>query len=334
MNAEPAQSLTFTGIGASQAAAAVGLDPWTAPIALYERLTSAVDDREETSALRWGKLLEQPIRKAYVETIGRTVHVPRESLFHPEHQWRRATPDGIVLAAHDLAETRWEWGLEVKTAFQFAADQWGPSGSDDVPIHYWIQCAWSMHVCDLDRWDLAALIGGRDFRIYTLRRDREFEDNLVDAVTSFWADHVLRREPPPIDHTTAFRGYLERRFPETRQDYVPADADAEALVRTILQRRDAMATLKRDDARDCNALCASIGEAAGLITSLGKVHWKPQRPRTTIDWKAVAEEVARFSEWTDEELAKLAAEKSREGKPSRPLRLPRAKGASVDDEGE
>lgn len=332
---EPAQSLTLTGIGASQAAAAVGLDPWTAPITLYERLTGIeLDDREETAALRWGKLLEQPIRKAYVETTGRVVHVPPESLFHPEHPWRRATPDGIVLGEDPARrERRWDWGVEIKTAFQFAAHQWGEAGTDDVPIQYWIQCAWSMHVTDLDRWDLAALIGGRDFRIYTLRRDREFEDQLVDGVTSFWEDHVLRLVPPPIDHTKAFRSYLERRFPGTSPYYLPATTESERLALDIIERRERLAQIKRDDARDCNALCAIIGEHAGLETSLGRVHWKPQRPRVITDWKAVAEDLAWRVRMSDVALATLAAEKSRPAKAARPLRLPRAKGADEDEGG-
>ena len=205
----PSQTILHEGIGASQAAAAVGLDPWTPPIALYERLLGLAPEGEgdDKPAFRWGKLLEQPIRLAYVETTGVTIYVPPTSLFHPERAWVRASPDGIVVDPQSLepgeppAREYWLYGFEAKTADAFAADQWGPAGTDEVPLQYICQIAWSQHVTGLERWDLAVLIGGRDFRIYTIHRDLELEAELVAGVTAFWQDHVLAGIPPEPDHT-------------------------------------------------------------------------------------------------------------------------------------
>jgi putative phage-type endonuclease len=332
----PSQTLIHQGIGASEAAAAVGLDPWTPPIALYERAVGIAPPRVETLAMRMGKLLEPAIRQLYVDETAVEVFVPPKSLFLAEHPWRRATPDGLV-PARPLPERlepgqplTWARGLEIKTANGFARDQWGEPGTDEVPPQYVCQCAWSMHVLDLDDWDLAVLIDGRDFRVYKLHRDRELEEQLVGAVSAFYHDHIEALVPPPADHTKAFRHYLERRFPDVSDDYALADDAAETLVEIILDRRAQIETLKRDDATDCNRLCQFIGDATGLVTSKGKVHWKPQRGRMLVDWKTIAQRLLEQFHMAGEASDKLIAAHSRSAKASRPLRLPRLKGAAPD----
>lgn len=337
----PSQSLILEGIGASQAAAAVGLDPWQPPIALFERLLGLLPpSKEENERMRWGKLLEHPIRQAYVEETGLAVYVPPKSLFHPEHSWRRATPDGLILHEPLLAREEiepsyplhWRHGLEIKTADHYARDEWGEPGTDEIPPRYICQVTWSMHVTGLDRWDVAVLIGGSDFRVYSLHRDHELESNLVSAVCGFWHGNVEASVPPPVDHTRDFRRYLERRWPGAREDYAQADTDTERLLERILDRRAALATLKRDDARDCNELCDAIAGAAGLETTLGRVHWKPSRARQLVDWRSVAHSLSEQLQVSAPAFSALVEANTRQGKAGRPLRLPRIAGATDDEE--
>lgn len=317
----PAQTLILEGIGGSDAAAAAGLNPWKPPVVLFQELHGMVPrSLEENDAMHWGKLLEHPIRLHYADLTGQTVHVPASSLFHPEHKWRRATPDGIVVHPES---GRWLRGLEIKTASPYAGHEWGDSGTDEVPTQYAVQVAWSMHCLGLDAWDLAVLIGGRDFRLYHLRRDRALEDELVAEVERFYQESVLGGAEPENDGTAAWRDYRDRRWPHARNVFLTATDEQVALVETILARRAVVAELKRLDGTDCNELCRAIGDASGLETPLGKVHWKPQRPRKLIDWKGVAEEIAARTKMSAEFLGNLAATFTAEAKPSRPLRLPR-----------
>jgi predicted phage-related endonuclease len=275
---------------------------------------------EENEAMRWGKLLEHPIRLHYSDLTGREVSVPKESLFHKADAWKRATPDGIIV---DKATGRWARGLEIKTASPYLSHEWGDAGTDQVPVQYTVQCMWSMHVTGVDLWDLAVLIGGRDFRLYHLRRDVAAEAALVAEVTAFYTDSVLGGVEPDNDGTKEWREYRNRRWPHARDVFLPATSEQETLVASILARRAIVAELEELNDVDANELCRGIGDASGLTTSLGKVHWKPQRPRKLVDWKAVAADIAKRTNMSDAFLSDLAASFTTESKSSRPLRLPR-----------
>ena len=324
-----AQTLVPTGIGGSGAAAAVGLSPWSPPIVLYQRLVGELErDQGETDAMLWGKLLEDVIRRRYAEVIGVTVQVPPRSIFHDEHDWRRATPDGLVVHP---GSGRWQWGLEVKTADPFHASEWGDPGTDQIPMAYVCQVAWYMHVTGLARWDVAVLIGGKDFRIYSLERDLDLESELVGAVDAFWNDHVIARVPPAIDGSAAFTDYLCRRWPSHSGTYLPACAEHDELVMRICQRRAAMSDLKAADEQDCNTLRAVIAEAAGLETAHGRVHWKHAKARSSVNWEKVARALAVRAQLTDEAINDLCKEHTAPWKASRPLRLPRLAGQPEEE---
>ena len=65
-----------SGIGASEAAAVLGLSPWKTPLALYAEKIGAVAAKDlaaESEAVEWGKRLEEPIAQAYAEKTGRKV---------------------------------------------------------------------------------------------------------------------------------------------------------------------------------------------------------------------------------------------------------------------
>ena len=107
---------------------------------------------------------------------------------HPEHEFLAANID------------RWvgnkEYVLECKTAGFMMSKEWGEEGSDSIPESYLIQSAWYAAICDVPKVDIAVLIGGQDFRIYSYVRNKEFEDKLIKIACNFWHNHVLKRIPP------------------------------------------------------------------------------------------------------------------------------------------
>lgn len=310
--------LLSKGIGASEVAAAVGLNPWQAPIQIFQTLVEGLEV-PDNPAMKWGRILEGPIRQEYADKLGERVIVRREPFFRDD--WKRASPDGLVVDEGD----RPKWGLEVKTADEHLVDEWGEAGSDEVPIQYVAQTAWSMHVLDLPRWDVAALIGGHDFRIYRLERNLEFERDLVERVEEFWQRYVVPRVPPPVDASDAYRDYLTRRWDKVSADYREATGQEEGALAALLLLKDETRTLDGQVRLMENRLRESIADAPGLLTSMGKVHCKPQ-VRTTVDWEAIARHLALREGLSDEFLRQLTREYKRESAPFRALRLPRRKG--------
>ncbi|NDA64358.1 MAG: hypothetical protein EBX50_20370, partial [Chitinophagia bacterium] len=51
-------------------------------------------------------------------------------------------------------------------------------------------------ICDVPKVDIAVLIGGQDFRIYTYERNKELEEKLIKIACNFWHNHIEKMIPP------------------------------------------------------------------------------------------------------------------------------------------
>lgn len=177
------------GIGASDAAAALNCSPYpeATPLALYLRKLGLAPPVAETFPMELGRRMEPVLRDLYQSRTGRevvAVQVPCESESHP---FLRATLDGVTADG---------WPIEFKTAGERQADQWGEPGTDEVPPHYLLQIHQQLIVTGAPSADLAVLIGGRDFRTYTVHADAPIHEAMVTGLADFWS-RVLRRDPPP-----------------------------------------------------------------------------------------------------------------------------------------
>lgn len=260
------------GIGASDIGAIMGVNPWKAPLDVYLELTGQREREPENAAMAWGKFVERRILEWYVEQTGATVHVPPESLYHPERAYLRATPDGIVLG--EDGET-WERLVEIKNANWRVADRFGEPGTDQVPDHYLVQIQQQLAVTGLERADLAAAIGGQPPAIYVIKRDDELISAILEDAADFW-DRVQRGVPPEIDHTESYKKYLERRGVSDKA--IKADDEIEELLVQIKEHREVMGEhAKAHDTLE-NRLRERLGTATVLESSLGKVTWRPSKP--------------------------------------------------------
>ena len=176
------------GIGGSDIGAILGLSKYRSPLDVYLDKIGEADDQEINDAMYWGTMLEQIVADEYARRTGSKVRRVNAICVADDAPWRRASVDRIVAGQRKI--------LECKTAGSHMAGDWGPSGSDQVPDVYRAQVAWYQHVLNYDDADLAVLIGGRDYRIYHLPRDRGLEQLIVHAAAKFWLEHVCKKIPP------------------------------------------------------------------------------------------------------------------------------------------
>jgi putative phage-type endonuclease len=237
-----------TGLGGSDAAAALGISPWRTPYDLWLEKTGQSDvmTLTATEPMRWGVLLEPVIIGEYVRRTGREIVPADEMLRHSKYEWMIAHLDGRVVNGRIL---------EVKTARDGRG--WGEPGSDEIPSAYLVQCHHYMIVSGAEICDLAVLIGGSDFRIYEIHADATIAEQLVAREAEFWRQ-VERREPPdPIDlHDAVSRwgrllieGAVEadqyeldaieslRRFREQRKALDEAEEQAKLIIMQALGER-------------------------------------------------------------------------------------------------
>lgn len=283
MSAIPTLDLAVraTGIGASEIACIVERSPYACALDIYCLKLGLTGEKPSNPYLRWGHLLEAPIAIAYTEETGiALVGDGCETLHHPEHPWALATPDRIAFDGSRL--------VEIKTAGRWQSDAWGEPGTDQVPEHYLLQVAWQMAVTDIDRADIAVLLEGHDFRIYSVERDRELEAMLLEEGRRFWCDHVQAQVQPAARAGEDLDRYLTARYPRETAPLAPASEAASALA---LELREIRAGLKALEARESEvvaALKAEIAEAEGIEGAWGRITWKAPKASTSVDWKAIA----------------------------------------------
>lgn len=176
------------GIGASDAASVLGIDPWRTPLELWLEkvgLSQKQDDRFGTP-MYWGNLLESAVADAYQDFMGVKVRKSLTTLKHKQHEFIVCHLDRKIEGKRKI--------LECKTSF--SRDKWGETGTDEVPFNYLIQVQHQMAVTGYEEADIAVLIAGSEFRYYPVQRDEDIIKRIIEAENEFWHEHVLSDVAP------------------------------------------------------------------------------------------------------------------------------------------
>jgi putative phage-type endonuclease len=279
-----AQNLSHYGIGASEISAVAGLNPFSSPWQVWCRKTGQAPELVQNAPMEWGHRLEPVIRQKYVDDTGFTVRVPAESMFHPEMPWARATPDGIARDRKNKSEHL----LQCKNVGTFVEKSW----HDAPPAYVQLQVQWEMLVTGLERDDIACLIGGNDFRIYTIHRDQRAIDDLVTIAADFWTK-VERRIEPSVDESEACRQHFEKRFKSNAVE-LAADEDTEKLFAEwrLLTAQQKTNEKRIETIRNLVRRQLAEAEATRLVSTCGVASLTfpaPPAPKSVTNWKYIAE---------------------------------------------
>lgn len=174
------------GIGGSDAAAILGASRYKTRADVWLDKTGRAPEIEESAPMHWGTVLEPVIRSEYMACTGRDVIQP-PMMQSDDFPWMLANLDGV---SGDRI-------LEIKTARNDA--DWGEPGTDEIPLEYSAQVHHYMIVTGLAVADVAVLIGGSDFRIYTVEADRELHLAMIDREREFWRLVETDTMPEPVD---------------------------------------------------------------------------------------------------------------------------------------
>jgi len=263
-----------TGIGGSDVAAILGMSKWKTPLQVYEDKIGIGQEQDDNPAMKWGRIHEPSIRQEYAEATGRTVYVPDGILAHPKHSFMLASLDGI---------TDDDRVFEAKTAR--SQDGWGEPGSDEVPEAYALQVQHYLAVTGKQIADVAVLIGGSDFRIYTLHADNDLHEMLYEAESQFW-NRVLTRQPP---EATTLSDSVRAFGRSESQGLVQASSQAVAAWAELKRVREMLADLEAAE-EACKAIITKeIGNLGDTLVEGGAVlaTWKLAKGRSSFDTKAL-----------------------------------------------
>ena len=273
------------GIGSSDAPAILGESNWDSPYSLWARKTGTdVPSKEETEAMRWGHLLEEPIAQEVAERTGFEVYDPGEHTIFTSDDWpvARATPDRFI---HKDPEGKDMGLLEIKTANAMTLKEW----YDAPPMYPMIQLQHQMMVTGLTWGILAVLVGGQTLLYDEYERDDEFCKRLLAREKEFWA-HVQDGTPPAdIDGSAATREALRQLHPEDNGETVALPDEAIMKHEQLAAVKAQIKTLSNDKEALANWFRQAIGPAT--FGEVGDVKYS-LKSSTTKEYLKVAADAA------------------------------------------
>lgn len=239
-------------ISASKVAAILGVSPYTSARALWHQMRGEADRERPNDAMAAGTLLEPAVlawwrRQQDADEIVMELDQPTFLL----GDWGLATPEKHV-AFRGGRQTL----VEAKTVRLENLDEWGEPGTDQIPIHYLVQCYWQMHVSGVHEVEVPILSAFLEFALYRVTYDAAVGAELEQRCRAFY-DSLAAGDPPPLDGSDSTYSAVSRLFRERRDD-----SEVEISRDIASEYLRARAALKAAAAAD-NQARAALHEALG-----------------------------------------------------------------------
>ena len=221
------------GIGGSDVAAVLSLNPWKTPLDVWNDKLGLSEDKEMSEPAYWGTVLEDTVAREFQQRTDMKVQKVSHQFVDSECDWMIANIDRAIINPEIARKIRpllnveeieryanitgverpinTDIAFEAKTAHAFTADLWGPSQELEIkqnniktehviPLYYETQIQWYCGILKLRGMYLAVLIGGSDFRMYWIDARPDVFQIIKEKCSAFWNNHVLTKTPPePIN---------------------------------------------------------------------------------------------------------------------------------------
>jgi len=277
-----------SGIGGSDAAAVLGLNPFMSPLELFEdKRAEVVIDEQPTGPMLRGIYLEPVAAELYKEKTGRNIR-KQPLRRHREHEFMIANVDRQIMRGGDRSEFYVdETGtLEIKCPGLSVMSKVKAHGLPDYMIvqlmHYLgvLGYEWgSFCLFNAERWDIIH---------FDLEADQEFIGSLVEAEEEFWMKYVLTGTPPPEN------GAAVPDVPEVKGELSVVDGEEWRKAAEVLQEaRELVAAageLEDSAKADLQAMMTTMKVEAIEIPEFLRIYWRYGKPK--VSWKSTAAALA------------------------------------------
>lgn len=261
------------GIGGSDAAVIMGLNPYKSPYQLWMEKTgqAAPPDLSGNRFVYWGTKNEPNVAEWFQEETGKKVR-KLGTLQNRTYPFMLANVDRQICGENA--------GLEIKTADVRHYKEWK---DDEIPDAYYCQCLHYMAVTGSDYWYIAVLIGGNDPMWKRIDRNEDDVQTLISNEREFWSLVQTHTAPPiEIDSSKACSESLFQRYPGESGTEIDLPDDASDLIEAVLSGKQEIKDLKSKIAGYENELKAMLGDNEMGFCGDYKVTWKPTSARESI----------------------------------------------------
>lgn len=270
------------GIGASDAAAAVGLNPYQSQLELWMVKTGRdkdlpkIDPKDDSSPTYWGSLLEPIVAAAYTKRTGNRVRRINSVLQHsdPDKAWMLANLDYVVSGASDVQI------LECKTAGINGAKLW----REGVPEYVQCQVQHQLAVTGKAAADVCVLMCGQEIRVHRIERDDALIARLIELERKFW-HYVESDTPPPADGSDSAAMALQCLYPYdvgSTLDFAE-DTEMSNTFSDLVTVRAEIEVREKLEAELKQKIMQRMGDASRAKFETGDVSWKRSKDGLGLD---------------------------------------------------
>lgn len=283
------------GIGSSDAAAAVGLNPYKSQLELWMEKTGRdaelpqLDPSDDTSPTFWGTILEPIVASHYTNKTGNRVRRINAVLQHPDPElsWMLANIDREVIGVEDVQI------LECKTAGINGSRLW----KEGVPEYVQLQVMHQLAVTGKQAADVAVLLGGQHLEIYRIERDETMIAQLIELERQFW-HYVETDTPPPADGSASADTALRCLFPQDHGETVDFSVDEELTLayERLKQVREVIGEQEKQESALKQKIQQAMGDASRAVFASGAVTWKKAKDTLTLDTASLLRDLPHLKE--------------------------------------
>jgi putative phage-type endonuclease len=271
-------------IGASKAAAILGLNPYRSAYDQWAHDLGLVPPIEDNEAMYWGRTLEPMIVDKAAQKLGLTVETGwfgiSEAVPYIGCQFDALAFD----SARNIVAV-----LEVKNIGGYASSGWGEDFSDQVPDQYNLQVQHQLWLAQEGASQpiqgyLAALLGGNKHRVYAI----PYKPEIMAAILPRYAEYkrcLDERVEPEITGAESTFETIRSMYPDTTGEEVEAPAKILPEIANWKRLAGQIKVLEAKEQEAKNRIAAEMRDIACVTGDFGKITFKPQR---TVAWAQVA----------------------------------------------
>lgn len=181
-----------SGIGSSEVATIVGLNPYETPYQLWRRKIGLDAPKVENFAMKAGHYLEDAVAKFWEDETQHEIIKSSAGdwlIINDDKPYMRVSPDRTFWLQGKPRNSTNKGILECKTT-QMSVD------ADDLPKHWFVQLQYQLGVAELENGSLAWLCSGREFGYKNVVLVPDFFSWLQEEVERFWVDNIQGGKEP------------------------------------------------------------------------------------------------------------------------------------------
>ena len=271
------------GIGASEVASVLGLNPWETPYQLWRKKRGIDKPQEENFFMKAGHYLEDAVARFYADESGREIIKSSATDFmfiDKDKPFLRVSPDRTFWLP-DVARNDDNKGiLECKTTQR-------PVDPDDLPKHWFCQVQMNLGVAGYEQGSIAWLCSGREFGYKDITFAPDFYGWMIEEVERFWVDNVLGgKEPAAInvqDILTKYNRHTDGKQIEVSDEIFETYKDLKDLKKEISALEDRKETLE-------SRIKMAFADAEAITYGGDTLAtWKAPKPTEKINTKLLEE---------------------------------------------